>query len=285
MKKLRFLIPNAITAVGIAFAAVALQRAIDGEYRTAAWWVMYCVLTDKLDGAAARRLRASSAFGAQLDSFADFFSFGVAPATVFYAFFSRTPDAGWTDGPHRALLSLLVLGYVICVAARLARFNVTVDALSGQRFFFGIPTTYTGGVLAALFVLVLKYGNPAWTAHDPSSDTWRLLDGLRLDGIAPWLPWLLAPAGFGMVSKLRMPKVGPTGRPAVDIVQLIAALAGYAVGLARRLPEYIVAGALVYLLVTFWYHLRSESARAVKPPPLFKSDDEHEPDRSALGDV
>lgn len=283
MKKLRFLVPNAVTSIGIAFAAVALQRAIDGEYRTAAWWVMYCVLTDKVDGAVARRLRASSAFGAQLDSFADFFSFGVAPATVLYAFFSSTPSAGWADSTHRLLLSLLVLGYVICVAARLARFNVTVDALSGQRFFFGIPTTYTGGVLAAIFVLLLKYGDPAWTAADPSSDTWRLLGSLRLDGLMPYLPWLLAPAGFGMVSTLRMPKVGPTGRPAVDVLQLIAALAGYSVGLARRLPEYVVAGALVYLLVTFWFHLRSESARAVKLPPLF--DDEAPPEHSALGDA
>src|SRR5262245_29826288 len=95
--RFRYWVPNAVTCVGITFAAIAVQRAIEGEYRTAAWWAMYCLLTDNIDGAVARRLRASSAFGGQLDSFADFFSFGVAPAVVLYAFFTHTPSAGWSD--------------------------------------------------------------------------------------------------------------------------------------------------------------------------------------------
>ena len=79
MGRARYYLPNAVTVVGIAFAAIAVQCAVEGRYRTAAWWAMYCLLTDNIDGAIARRLRASSAFGAQLDSFADFFSFGATP--------------------------------------------------------------------------------------------------------------------------------------------------------------------------------------------------------------
>ena len=38
MGKLRYYIPNAVTAVGIAFAAISVERSIEGQYRTAAWW-------------------------------------------------------------------------------------------------------------------------------------------------------------------------------------------------------------------------------------------------------
>src|SRR5437762_840772 len=82
--RLKDLPPNAITAASVVFALVAIQHAIAGAHRSAVWWVLLCVLSDKLDGSVARALRASSTFGGQLDSFADFLSFGVAPATIFY---------------------------------------------------------------------------------------------------------------------------------------------------------------------------------------------------------
>jgi len=269
MGKLRYYIPNAVTAVGIAFAALSVQRAVEGQYRSAAWWAMYCLLTDKIDGSIARRLNASSAFGAQMDSFADFFSYGVAPATFLYAFFANTPSAGWTDPLHRAILAVLVLLLVVCVAARLARFNVTHDVHGGGRFFFGWPTTYNGGMLAALFTLALKYGDPAWSAADPSSDHLQLLGGVRLDGLMRALPWLLIPASYSMVSKLRMPKVTSTGRRWLDVLMYSNMIAGYSCGLLRRLPEYLVAGGLSYMLISLRYHLVDKEARAATLPPLF----------------
>jgi CDP-diacylglycerol--serine O-phosphatidyltransferase len=266
--KLRYYLPNAITSVGIAFAAISIQRSIDGQYRTAAWWAMYCLLTDKLDGLAARRLNASTPFGAQMDSFADFFSFGVAPAVLFYSFFSRADGTGWNDPVHRTILSLLALFLVLCVAARLARFNVTHE-LQGTRFFFGWPTTYIGGVLSALFALGLKYGDPAWTAGDPSDDHWMLFGAARLDPAMRLLPWLLIPAGILMVSSVRMPKVRLTGRRWLDALMLVNVICGYTSGLLRRLPEYMVAGGLSYLLISVYYHFTNEEARAARLPPLF----------------
>src|SRR4051812_3422934 len=107
MKTLRYLIPNALTACGILMAARSIQVALEGNLRVAAWWVLCTVLTDKLDGIAARALRASSEFGAQLDSFSDFFSFGIAPSAIVYAFFSRTPGLGWQSGTaHLGLTAL-----------------------------------------------------------------------------------------------------------------------------------------------------------------------------------
>jgi CDP-diacylglycerol---serine O-phosphatidyltransferase len=271
MGRYRYYLPNAVTGVGIAFAAIAVQRAVEGRYRTAAWWAMYCLLTDNVDGAIARRLRAASPFGAQLDSFADFFSFGVAPATVFYAFFANTPGAGWTDPVHRAVLGVLVLLLILCVAARLARYNVTHSIGGARRFFFGWPTTYIGGMLAALFALALKYGDPAWTAADPSSDQLRLLGDVRLDGLMPLLPWLLLPASLSMVSRLRMPRAAPTGRRWIDLLLVVTMVVGYCFGLARRLPEYLVAGGVVYMVISLRYHLVTRDAPSL--PPLFPADE------------
>lgn len=270
MGRFRYYLPNAVTVAGIAFAALGMRYAIEGQYRTAAWWAMFPLLTDNIDGALARRLHASSPFGAQLDSFADFFSFGVAPATVFYAFFANTPSAGWSDPLHRGVLSALTLLLLTCVAVRLARYNVTHIA-GARRFFFGWPTTYIGGMLGATFALGLKYGDPAWTALDPSSDQLRLFGDVRLDGLMHVLPWLLVPASLAMVSKLRMPRAAPTGRRWVDVLLAVTMLVGYACGLARRLPEYLVAGGVVYMVISLRYHLISKDAPAL--PPLFPADE------------
>jgi CDP-diacylglycerol---serine O-phosphatidyltransferase len=96
---LKYLVPNGITSLSIVFSSLGIQSAVAGRPRTAAWWMLYCVLVDKLDGFAARGLRATSAIGLQLDSLADFLAFGIAPASLFYTFFSPQTDAGWATGP------------------------------------------------------------------------------------------------------------------------------------------------------------------------------------------
>jgi CDP-diacylglycerol--serine O-phosphatidyltransferase len=81
----RYVVPNAITALGIVFGALGLQAALRGRPLAAAWWGLYCTLTDRLDGAAAKALGATSDFGVQLDSLADLLSFGIVPPAVLYA--------------------------------------------------------------------------------------------------------------------------------------------------------------------------------------------------------
>src|SRR4029077_16730004 len=61
-----------------------------------------------------RLLKATTQFGAELDSLADFISFGVAPAAVLYLWtMTQLPSVGWA----------IVLFYAVCFALRLARFN------------------------------------------------------------------------------------------------------------------------------------------------------------------
>ena len=83
---------------------------------------------DGLDGRLARLLKATSRFGAELDSLADFISFGVAPAAVLYL---------WTMAQWHSIGWAIVLFYAVCCALRLARFNTQLDgrasaALGGE---------------------------------------------------------------------------------------------------------------------------------------------------------
>jgi CDP-diacylglycerol--serine O-phosphatidyltransferase len=262
---LRFLIPNAITCLSIAMACVAIGRAAAGDFRAAGWWILYCTLSDKLDGIAARRLKATSAFGMQLDSLADLVAFGVAPATLIYAFARAHPELGWDDGWRAAALPAIGVAYVVCAAVRLARFNVIAETPGTAKLFFGIASTFSGGWLAALTVLAIKYGDPAWggaTAGDP-----RLLGSARIDALGGALPWAMAACAFLMVSNLRVPKLGKTRWLITDIIVIGNLLICYCVGMARRLPDYLVACGIAYFVMSIGYSL-SPTARAVKPPPL-----------------
>ena len=85
---------------------------------------LYGTLTDRLDGAAAKALKASSEFGVQFDSLADLAIFGVAPPAVFYAFYAAHPALGWSTPLGRAALVALCVAWTLATAVRLARFNV-----------------------------------------------------------------------------------------------------------------------------------------------------------------
>ncbi len=265
---MKYLVPNGITCSSILFSMLGIHAALVGDMRSACWWILYSVLSDKLDGLVARKLNASSPFGAQLDSLADLASFGFAPATLFCAFYSRHPEAGWTSGWQAVALPVIAASYVIATAIRLARFNVIADIPGAERIFFGMPSTFAGGLMTALLCTLLKYGDPQWggaTAGD-----WPMLGVVRLDGLAPHLPWGLLGAAVAMVSQLRVPKVGATQIRLINVGLISNAVVCFGLGLARRMPEYLAVSALVYFVFSIGNHLLAPSTRGVKPPPLFR---------------
>jgi len=110
------------------------------------------LICDVLDGYVARmNRRRQSVLGADLDSLADVISFGVAPAVLGFTLGLR---GGW---------DMLVLAYfVVCGVSRLARFNVTADALSDAttgkvKYFEGTPIP-TSILLVALLGVALYFG-------------------------------------------------------------------------------------------------------------------------------
>ena len=113
--RLHKLLPNLLTLMALAAGMSAIQFAVRGMWEQAAFAVVVAAVLDSLDGATARLIKASSDFGAQLDSLSDFLSFGVAPAFILYIWvLDDAGKVGW----------IAVLVFAIATALRLARFNV-----------------------------------------------------------------------------------------------------------------------------------------------------------------
>jgi len=109
------LLPNAVTILGLCVGLTSIRFTLAGEFEPAAILIMLSALLDRLDGLLARRLNATSSFGAELDSLSDFVCFGVAPALLMFEIsLAGAPGYGWT----------FALVYAVCCSLRLARFNV-----------------------------------------------------------------------------------------------------------------------------------------------------------------
>jgi CDP-diacylglycerol--serine O-phosphatidyltransferase len=260
----RYLVPNTVTISGLVFAVVAVQRAFDGFPVEAAWWAMLVVLTDKADGFLATRLKATSEFGVQLDSLTDAVAFGVTPATIFWAYFSRHPELGWTDGWQVWVLRVLCACFAVAASLRLARFNVLAQS-GPKKHYTGIPTTLTAGFMLAFFVMCLKYSGPSLTGVEstPWLHSWKMFPGLRMDGVVPLLPWMLPLGAAAMLSPIAVPKLGKTFSRVTDVLLLSGVLFGYVCGLLRRLPDYLSIAAAYYICLAL-YH--TAAGRARKPP-------------------
>ena len=149
-------------------------------------------ILDVLDGRIARARHTHSALGRELDSLSDVISFGMAPAALGFA-------AGMQGGWDVAILAY----FVCCGVSRLARYNVTAEALSeGQAkvaYFEGTPIP-TSVVLSALLALVVAQGRAGDALY---GGAWTL---------GPWelhpFALLFALSGSLMISKtLRIPKL------------------------------------------------------------------------------
>ena len=180
------LLPNLVTMVGLSLGLTALRFAFAGRYEVAAVLVVIAALIDGLDGLIARRLRATSAFGAELDSLADFLNFGVVPGLLIYEF----TLAGQTEGLEAGLGWVLVLVYVACACLRLARFNVAraQPAPGGKPFFTGVPSP-AGAGLAMLPLFVDRAGLADATALPIGSALWLgLVGALMISRIPTFSP-------------------------------------------------------------------------------------------------
>lgn len=138
------LVPNFLTLGALCASLTAIRFAIQGEGQMAVGLILLAAVLDTLDGWAARRLNSESEIGAELDSLADFASFGVAPGLILYSWM--------LDGETGAGLAWIgVLIYAICCALRLARFNVGNNGAASEglerRFFRGVPSP-AGALLA-----------------------------------------------------------------------------------------------------------------------------------------
>jgi len=263
---LRYLAPNLITLSSMIFGLVSLWSSHNGDPSLAAWMIIYAVLTDRIDGVTARALKATSELGMQLDSFADFLNFGIAPAYLVLVYLAGRPDLPYQSGTAHTLLFVACGGYMLCAVFRLARYNVLTDDQVPTKMFFGFPTTLTGGLVAIWFLLFLKY--------DPTSEPFG---GSKLFGphlqtpltVWKYFPIGLVVGGYLMASRLPMPKVGMTKNKALSVFLLAMLALGYACGFAMHYPEICFWMPTVWSVIFLIWGQASASARAMYPPPLF----------------
>ena len=141
-KNSRVILPNILTLVGVCIGLTSIKFAFDGKFELSVIAVIVAGIIDGLDGRIARLIKGTSKVGKELDSLTDVISFGVAPAFIMYFWsLSEIGRLGW-------LISLI---YVICVALRLARFNINSEAEASWKdnFFEGIPSP-AGGILVLM---------------------------------------------------------------------------------------------------------------------------------------
>ena len=141
-KNSRVILPNILTLIGVCIGLSSIKFAFDGKFELSIIAVIIAAIIDGLDGRIARLIKGTSKVGKELDSLTDVISFGVAPAFIMYFWsLSEIGRLGW-------LISLI---YVVCVALRLARFNVSSEGESSWKdnFFEGIPSP-AGGVLVLM---------------------------------------------------------------------------------------------------------------------------------------
>jgi CDP-diacylglycerol--serine O-phosphatidyltransferase len=158
---MRMVLPNLVTVLAICAGLSGIRFGFEGRFEPAVVMVLLAAFLDGIDGRLARMLKATSKFGAQMDSLADIVNFGVAPSLVLYAFLlDRAGSPGW----------IAALLFAIACGLRLARFNVLDEdpdrPIWQSEYFVGVPAP-AGAVLVMLplYLYFLRTGlEPSRTA-------------------------------------------------------------------------------------------------------------------------
>lgn len=274
--KLRYWPPNLATLGAMLCGFLSMVAASESRFVDAGWLILLATFLDRADGILARSLKATSLFGVQMDSFADFFDFGVAPAVLMFTALTQTPGLPFAGGSGYALVVAASAFWVFCATFRLARFNVLTGEAPDKTLFNGVPTTLAAGLLINWFLVCLKYAAPGDPLGDPAAFTEaRLFGGLQL-GPGAWsvFPVAMFIGGALMVSNLRCKKfvLFPSKLASATIVVL--ALGAFGCMLLRVFPEYMVL--LPSVWIAFWlvYAQAAPKYRALPSPPLFPVGDD-----------
>lgn len=141
------LIPNFITILALCIGLNSIRFAFDEKWEQAVLCILVAGILDGFDGRIARLLKASTDFGAELDSLADFLNFGLAPVMVTYL---------WIHDDYRIKIISwgALMFFAVCASVRLARFNslaaeTKFDQKLLKKYFLGVPSP-----LAAMLVLL-----------------------------------------------------------------------------------------------------------------------------------
>jgi len=245
----RMLVPNFFTLLGLCAGLTSIRMGIEGHFDLALAAIVFAAALDGVDGRVARALKASSRFGAELDSLADFVNFGVAPAfLVFNWGLVGLKSAGW----------ICVMIFALTSALRLARFNAAIDDDKPKwqsNYFTGMPTP-----AAAIAVMLPVYLSDL--GLEGLKSTW----GLKLVMIYTLF------VAFMMVStiptysgKLLGERVGREWVLPIFVVAI-----GFVAMLASYPFEMLTASTFIYLasIPVSWKRFRAKSEQSEGSQPL-----------------
>ena len=170
-RRAAYALPTLFTAGNIFLGFIAILRAVEGalfgatgqlgsnpHFEVAAKAIGAAVVLDGLDGRIARMTNTVSAFGREMDSLADVISFGLAPAVLAFAWGVQFIDptlAPAIRGPIFNAAYLVAFLFLLCGAARLARFNIQKNPIPknpgrpDRKYFVGLPIPAAAGLVAA----------------------------------------------------------------------------------------------------------------------------------------
>jgi CDP-diacylglycerol--serine O-phosphatidyltransferase len=170
-RKAAYILPAMFTAGNLFLGFLAILKAVEGallaasgqmgpnpHWELAAKLIGAGVFLDGLDGRIARLTNTTSDFGRELDSLADVTSFGIAPALLAWVYGFHFLDPGTPPELRKHLMQaglFAVFMFVLCGAARLARFNITTDPVPrnpgrpDRKYFVGLPIPAGAGMVAA----------------------------------------------------------------------------------------------------------------------------------------
>jgi CDP-diacylglycerol--serine O-phosphatidyltransferase len=236
----RVLIPSIFTLLGLCAGLTAIRMAIEHRWDIAVAALVFAAALDGIDGRIARLLKASSRFGAELDSLADFVNFGVAPAIIIF---------NWSLEDLRSMGWIAVLIFAVCAALRLARFNAALESPDlpawKSSYFVGVPAP-AGAIILLLPIYIQDLG-----LHVPS--------------LTPLVFFYTLAIALLMVSRVPTFSGKLLGqRIAREHVLPVFVLAALFVGVLLTYPSMTLAvGSITYLAViplSAWRYFRQERA-------------------------
>jgi CDP-diacylglycerol--serine O-phosphatidyltransferase len=262
-----FILPSLFTAVNIGAGFFAITQSLEGSalephhFDLAALAIGFAIPFDSLDGRIARLTNTESDFGRELDSLADVITFGVAPSILAFSWGFRSLPLNMNPDFRLKLLqfgAFVCFVFLLCGAARLARFNVSVNPVPknpgrpGRKYFVGMPIPAAAGIIAAVV-----HGFIGW----PIFSAWLAL---------VWAI-LVAFVGFLMVSTWRFwsgKEINLTGRQPFRWIVLVG-LSIYLLVFFSR--EVLLILALVYMfsgvIARLAYSWRRHHKPAAQPLP------------------
>ncbi|CAH2396358.1 CDP-alcohol phosphatidyltransferase family protein [Mesorhizobium ventifaucium] len=245
---LRMVLPNLVTVLAICAGLSGIRFGFEGRFEPAVVMVLLAAFLDGIDGRLARMLKATSKFGAQMDSLADIVNFGVAPALVLYAFLlDQAGSPGW----------IAALLFTIACGLRLARYNVLDEETDRPQwqteYFVGVPAP--AGAVLVMLPLYLYF--------------------LRL-GVEPSRPAAFIAAGFTvliaflLVSRLPVYSGKSLKVPGDKVLPIILGVVLYIL-LLMTYPWYTltasVAGYLLFLPLSIRAYSKRAKREGEKVPP------------------